>query len=54
VTDFRPEGRTPNALVGTSLDVGRFWDLLLDTYAQVAKTIEDQVPGLAVLPSPSP
>lgn len=54
VTDFRLGGRTPNALVGTSLDAGRFWDLLLATYAQVAKTIEDQTPDLARLPSPSP
>ncbi|MFI6508944.1 nucleoside hydrolase [Streptosporangium sp. NPDC050855] len=40
VTDFAPRGRTPNALVGTSLDAGRFWDLLLGVYAGVAASIE--------------
>ncbi|MET8053965.1 MULTISPECIES: nucleoside hydrolase [unclassified Streptosporangium] len=40
VTDFNLRGRAPNALVGTSLDVGRFWDLLLAVYARVAESIE--------------
>ncbi|GAA0842624.1 nucleoside hydrolase [Streptosporangium amethystogenes subsp. fukuiense] len=40
VTDFDLRGRAPNALVGTSLDVGRFWDLLLAVYARVAESIE--------------
>lgn len=40
VTDFALRGRAPNALVGTSLDVGRFWDLLLTVYARVAESIE--------------
>ncbi len=42
VTDFNLRGRAPNALVGTSLDVGRFWDLLLAVYARVAESIEGE------------
>ncbi|MGC5012239.1 nucleoside hydrolase [Streptosporangium sp. DT93] len=40
VTDFALRGRTPNALVGTTLDTDRFWDLLLDVYARVAESVE--------------
>ncbi|MBP2703089.1 nucleoside hydrolase [Microbispora sp. RL4-1S] len=36
VVDFDLAGRTPNALVGTSLDAPRFWELVLATYAEVA------------------
>jgi purine nucleosidase len=35
VTDFR--SAIPNALVPVKLDVGRFWDYVLDAYARVAE-----------------
>ncbi|MEW9533584.1 nucleoside hydrolase [Microbispora sp. NPDC049125] len=38
VVDFELAGRAPNALVGTSLDVARFWDLTLSAYARVRPT----------------
>jgi purine nucleosidase len=40
VTDFTLAGRSPNALVGTSLDVPRFWDLVLRVYEDVARRID--------------
>jgi purine nucleosidase len=43
VVDFDLDGRAPNALVGTSIDVPRFWDLTLSAYENVA----------AALPSPA-
>ncbi|MDR8409156.1 nucleoside hydrolase [Nonomuraea sp. 3-1Str] len=36
VTDFKLRDRRPNALVATSLDVKRFWDLVLDAYTRLA------------------
>ncbi|MBF8186613.1 nucleoside hydrolase [Nonomuraea sp. K274] len=36
VTDFELGDRRPNALVGTSLDVKRFWDLVLEAYEGLA------------------
>jgi purine nucleosidase len=39
VVDFHLGDRAPNALVGTSIDTGRFWDLMLGTYEEVAATI---------------
>lgn len=39
VTDFDLRGRAPNAMVATSLDVPRFWDLVLDVYDRLARTI---------------
>ncbi|GAA4594420.1 nucleoside hydrolase [Planotetraspora phitsanulokensis] len=39
VVDFRLGDRTPNALVGTAIDTGRFWDLMLRTYEQIAATM---------------
>ncbi|MFG1874929.1 nucleoside hydrolase [Sphaerisporangium sp. NPDC049003] len=39
VTDFALAGRAPNALVGTSLDVSGFWDLVLNVYEDVARRI---------------
>jgi purine nucleosidase len=39
VTDFNLADRPPNALVGTSLDVPRFWDLVLKVYEDVAHRI---------------
>ncbi|WP_248959309.1 nucleoside hydrolase [Sphaerisporangium perillae] len=39
VTDFDLGDRAPNALVGTSLDVPRFWDLVLDVYGDVGRGI---------------
>ncbi|ETK31536.1 nucleoside hydrolase [Microbispora sp. ATCC PTA-5024] len=35
VVDFDLRGRTPNALVGTSIDVARFWDLAMSTYSRI-------------------
>ncbi|GAA2877470.1 nucleoside hydrolase [Streptosporangium fragile] len=40
VTDFRLRDRVPNALVGTSLDVDRFWELLLAVYARVGEGLQ--------------
>ncbi|MBO3748222.1 nucleoside hydrolase [Streptosporangiaceae bacterium NEAU-GS5] len=40
VVDFNLRDRAPNALVGTRIDVPRFWDLLLTTYASVAAALE--------------
>lgn len=39
VVDFRPADRAPNALVGTHLDVGRFWDTMLDAYGRLAERL---------------
>ncbi|GII56765.1 ribosylpyrimidine nucleosidase [Planotetraspora thailandica] len=39
VVNFHLGERTPNALVGTSIDSGRFWELVLAAYARVAATI---------------
>jgi purine nucleosidase len=39
VTDFDLRDRAPNAMVGTSLDVPRFWDLVLDVYENVGRRI---------------
>ncbi|WP_342672258.1 nucleoside hydrolase [Nonomuraea maritima] len=36
VTDFAVGDRRPNALVGTSLDVKRFWDLMIGAYERLA------------------
>jgi purine nucleosidase len=36
VTDFAVGDRRPNALVGTSLDVKRFWDLVIGAYERLA------------------
>jgi purine nucleosidase len=36
VVDFRLREREPNALVATGLDVGRFWDLMLGAYRELA------------------
>ncbi|MEV0144370.1 MULTISPECIES: nucleoside hydrolase [unclassified Nonomuraea] len=36
VTDFKVGDRRSNALVATSLDVKRFWDVVLDAYAGLA------------------
>ena len=38
VTDFAPSG-PPNALVATSIDVSRFWDLTISAYGLVADRI---------------
>ncbi|GAA0389715.1 nucleoside hydrolase [Microbispora corallina] len=35
VVDFDLRGRTPNALVGTSIDVARFWDLAMSAYSRI-------------------
>ncbi|WP_214412210.1 nucleoside hydrolase [Sphaerisporangium fuscum] len=39
VTHFDLGDRVPNALVGTTLDVPRFWDLVLGVYEDVARRI---------------
>ena len=36
VTDFAPAAGEQNALVATAIDVGGFWDLVLDSYHRVA------------------
>ncbi|HEX4818027.1 MAG TPA: nucleoside hydrolase [Nonomuraea sp.] len=36
VTDFDVSGRRANALVATSLDVERFWDLVVEAYERLA------------------
>ena len=35
VTDFTPVSHTPNALVATTLDVPRFWDLMTASYTRL-------------------
>ncbi|MFC7384571.1 nucleoside hydrolase [Sphaerisporangium rhizosphaerae] len=40
VTHFDLGDRVPNALVGTGLDVPRFWDLLLGVYQDVARRLD--------------
>ncbi|WP_214104997.1 nucleoside hydrolase [Acrocarpospora catenulata] len=39
VVDFELQGRTPNAKVGTAIDVERFWDLAMDAYGRVAASL---------------
>lgn len=39
VTDFNIGDRRPNALVATSMDVKRFWDLMLGSYERLAARI---------------
>ncbi|GGO65363.1 ribosylpyrimidine nucleosidase [Nonomuraea cavernae] len=39
VTDFAPRDRRPNALVATSLDVPRFWDLVLGAYTRLGERL---------------
>lgn len=39
VVDFRVGEEVPNALVGTRLEVGRFWDTLLDAYGRLAERL---------------
>lgn len=43
VVDFDLGDRAPNALVGTSIDVPRFWELTLSAYDQVARQCEGVV-----------
>ncbi|MEV0597128.1 hypothetical protein [Nonomuraea cavernae] len=38
-TDFAPCDRRPNALVATSLDVPRFWDLVLGAYTRLGERL---------------
>jgi purine nucleosidase len=38
VTDFSPSS-TPNAVVATDIDAGRFWDEVLRTYASLAEVL---------------
>ncbi|MEU8248060.1 nucleoside hydrolase [Nonomuraea sp. NPDC048916] len=40
VTDFAPRDRRPNALVATSLDVSRFWDMVLDAYSRLGERLD--------------
>ncbi|MBN6053885.1 nucleoside hydrolase, partial [Nonomuraea sp. RK-328] len=39
VTDFKLADRQANALVGTSLDVKRFWDVVLEAYTRLASRL---------------
>ncbi|MGI5273963.1 nucleoside hydrolase [Nonomuraea sp. CA-218870] len=39
VVDFRTDGRAPNALVGTRLEVDRFWDAVLAAYGRLAERL---------------
>jgi purine nucleosidase len=39
VTDFEVGSRTPNALVATSIDLPRFWDLVLAGFERAAAGI---------------
>ncbi|WP_204044904.1 nucleoside hydrolase [Acrocarpospora phusangensis] len=43
VIDFNLGGRVPNARVGTSIDVGRFWELALAAYERVNKGLSSGV-----------
>ncbi len=36
VVDFKLRERRPNALVATGLDVGRFWEVVLEAYGKLA------------------
>ena len=42
VTDFRAAGDECNALVATSVNVPRFWDLVLSSYARVPASRDAQ------------
>ncbi|NUW42196.1 nucleoside hydrolase [Nonomuraea rhodomycinica] len=39
VTDFKAADREANALVATSMDVKRFWDVVLDAYTRLASRL---------------
>ncbi|MFD1935880.1 MULTISPECIES: nucleoside hydrolase [Nonomuraea] len=39
VTDFKVDGRVPNAAVAVDLDVDRFWKLMLESYERLAARI---------------
>lgn len=39
VTDFNVGDRTPNALVATSIDVPRFWDLVVEAFGRVGERL---------------
>ncbi len=39
VTDFKLHDRPANALVATSLEAGRFWDVVLEAYGRLARRL---------------